>query len=145
MKVIDFQRKGNIVRLFLGKDDLKDWGGDDWNDAPYEHNAGGVYPEYITGYLDFAVPFNGIVLEPADGMCNSPWSKDDMKNGKCPMLIILLENDGAIWDEDFSCVLANRKTKKIYMGDPVEKVKELLNKIAFGGVVEEQDGGENGT
>lgn len=43
MKIIDFERKGNLVRFYLGDDDLHDWSGDDWNDTPYEYNAGQVY------------------------------------------------------------------------------------------------------
>ena len=35
MKVIDFERKGNVIRFYLGKDDLTEWWGDDWNDTPY--------------------------------------------------------------------------------------------------------------
>lgn len=45
MKIIDFERKGNLVRFYLGDDDLEEWYGDDWNDTPYEHNAGQVYDE----------------------------------------------------------------------------------------------------
>ena len=40
MKIIDFAKKGNVVRFFLGKDDLKEWWGDDWDDCPYEHKYG---------------------------------------------------------------------------------------------------------
>lgn len=43
MKIIDFERKGNLVRFYLGDDDLVEWYGDDWNDTPYEHNAERVY------------------------------------------------------------------------------------------------------
>ena len=40
-EIIDFERKGNVVRFYLGKNG-EQWG-DDWDDAPYEHNAGKVY------------------------------------------------------------------------------------------------------
>lgn len=30
MKIIDFERKGNLVRFYLGDDDLVEWYGDDW-------------------------------------------------------------------------------------------------------------------
>lgn len=45
MKVIDFSRKGNVIRLYLGDDTDKDYWGDDWND-PID-NAGPVYSDYI--------------------------------------------------------------------------------------------------
>ena len=41
MKLIDFERKGNLVRLYLGDD--ANFTGDDWDDYPYEHNASLVY------------------------------------------------------------------------------------------------------
>ena len=57
MKIIDFSKKGNVVRFYLGEDNCKDYWGDDWNDFPYEHNAGCVYDEYIAGIVDIAFPF----------------------------------------------------------------------------------------
>ena len=47
MKIIDFDKKGNVVRFYLGEDVCNDYWGDDWNDAPYEHNAGTVYNRYV--------------------------------------------------------------------------------------------------
>ena len=41
--IIDVATYGNIIKLFLSKTKNKDIWGDDWNDAPYEHNAGEVY------------------------------------------------------------------------------------------------------
>ena len=66
MKIIDFEKKGNLVRFWLGTDDCSDYWGDDWDDAPYEHNAGYVYSEYVTGYIDYVFPFETLVLEPCD-------------------------------------------------------------------------------
>ena len=79
MKIIDFARKGNLVRFFLGADDCLDYTGDDWNDAPYDCNAENVYEEYVTGYRDIGFQFDSLVLEPCDGFLNTPYSKDDMK------------------------------------------------------------------
>ena len=77
MKIIDFEKKGNVVRFYLGEQ-TENWGwtnpeykdytgktptwlkpsdryyGDDWDDKPYEHNAGTVYGEFIKGYKDIA-------------------------------------------------------------------------------------------
>lgn len=39
MKIIGWNRKGNVVRFALGDDNLEYWSGDDWNSSPYEHNA----------------------------------------------------------------------------------------------------------
>ena len=46
LKIIDFEKKGNVVRFYYGKDSLKEWYGDDWDDRPYEHNAGEVYHRF---------------------------------------------------------------------------------------------------
>lgn len=37
MKIIDFERKGNLVRFYLGDDDLAEWYGDDWNEIGRAH------------------------------------------------------------------------------------------------------------
>lgn len=87
MKIIDFERKGNLVRFYLGDDDLVEWYGDDWDDTPYEYNAERVYDEYIKGYCDMMFPFDDLVLEPCCGTCNSGWCKDDMVAQKVPCII----------------------------------------------------------
>lgn len=43
MKIIYWEKKGNVVRFYLCAADLKDWGGDDWSNTTYEHNAGGLF------------------------------------------------------------------------------------------------------
>ena len=50
--------------------------GDDWNDAPWEHNAERPY-SYITRvvYLDSYLELPGF------NMINSPWSVDDINKG----------------------------------------------------------------
>lgn len=104
MKTIDFALKGNVARIFLGKDDLERWWGDDWNDTPYEHNAGEVYDQFVAGHVDVAFPFEAIVLEPSDGEINSRWCKDDMRDGKVPMFAVLTEPDKIpdAWNYEYS-------------------------------------------
>jgi len=77
-EIIDFERKGNLIRLYLGKNG-EQWG-DDWDDMPYEHNAGRVYEEYVKGYYDIAIDFDYEVEEPHLflDLDNSPYSKKDM-------------------------------------------------------------------
>lgn len=109
MKAIDFEVKGNVVRIFLGQDDLDRWWGDDWDDAPYEHNAGMVYDEYVAGHIDVAFPFDAIVLEPCDGEINSPWSKQDMQEGRVPMLAVLASPPADRWryEDSFSALMGH--------------------------------------
>lgn len=52
MKIIDFEKKGNVVRFYLGADDCFDYWGDDWNDAPYDCNGGNVYHNFVIGHKD---------------------------------------------------------------------------------------------
>jgi hypothetical protein len=62
---------------------LKDQWGDDWNDAPYEHNAGNPYPwrEKLPPYeVDF-VFFDGDLNPPCYGQHNSPWSVAQINAG----------------------------------------------------------------
>ena len=112
MKIIDFKRKGNVIRFFLGEK-TKDWGwtrpdykdytgktpdwlkpsdiyyGDDWNDRPYEHNAGKVYEQFVKGHIDVNCKYDDLVLEPCSGELNSIYSKDDMRDRKVPCIIIV--------------------------------------------------------
>ena len=119
LKVIDFERKGNVVRLYLGVD--TDYWGDDWDDVPYEHNAGTVYNEYVRGYVDVAFPFNMLVREPSDDWTgNSRWSKDDMKKRKVPCIVVTDDNDS--WDDRFSTAMADESSRKIYFGDKAENL-----------------------
>lgn len=145
MQIIDFERKGNVVRFYLGEK-TEDWGwtrsnytrpdgsipdwlkpsdkyyGDDWDDRPYEHNAGRVYDEFIKGYIDMAFNFDDLVLEPCDGEFNSSWSKEDMVARRIPCLIIVpkelhkdLFRDNFIdWagSDDY-------RIKKYYFGDKI--------------------------
>lgn len=120
MKIIDFKRKGNVIRFFLGEK-TKDWGwtrpdykdytgktpdwlkpsdiyyGDDWNDRPYEHNAGQVYDKFVKGHIDVNCKYDDLVLEPSSGELNSSYSKDDMRDRKVPCIIIVPKE---VIDED---------------------------------------------
>ena len=111
-KLIDIATKGNVVRLYLGEKTEK-WGwtnpdykdssgetpdwlepkdrfyGDDWDDVPYEHNAGPVYPWFVKGTLDISFPFDSILLEPKDGSINSRYSMDDIAARKVPALLVI--------------------------------------------------------
>ena len=92
MKIIDFFKYGNTVKLYYGEDNCNDYWGDDWDDAPYEHNAGEVYSEYVKGFAEFAFPLDFAILEPCNGFLNSPYSKEDMMNRKIPCITILNAN-----------------------------------------------------
>ena len=58
--------------------------GDDWNDVPYEHNAGEPYGDFIR--LGFHDGTGSGYLRPCEFHCNSPWSVDDINAGAAPWL-----------------------------------------------------------
>lgn len=121
MKIIDFEKKGNVVRFHLGQDDLKKWWGDDWNDAPYEHNAETVSEEYECGHKDVSFPFDWLVLEPCDGAYNSEYSKEDMMKRRVPCIIAVPpELQEKSWDTSFAYWVGADGISKWYFGDKME-------------------------
>ena len=120
-QIIDFEKKGNLVRFYLGENG-KQWG-DDWDDAPYDCNAGTVYSEYVKEIKDVAFPFESIVLEPCDGVTNCQYSKQDMIKRKVPCLIVVppeIASECAWRDCDFYYWATNDNVKKYYFGDEME-------------------------
>lgn len=145
MQIIDFEKKGNVVRFYLGEK-TSEWGwtrsdykqlhngqlktpdwlkpsdiyyGDDWDDRPYEHNAGKVYSEFIKGYVDVAFDFDDLVLEPCDGdFYNSAYCKEDMVNRIVPCIIVVpksIVKDN--WSTDFTYWIGCEGIKRYYFGD----------------------------
>ena len=88
MQIIDLAKKGNLVRFYLG-DTSKNYYGDDWDDRPFEHNAGTVYDEFILGQKDVAFDFDDVLITPDAGYLNSPYSKDDLKARVVPALVVI--------------------------------------------------------
>ena len=132
MKIIDFEKKGNTVRFALANRDDDYWG-DDWDDSPYEDNAGPVYERFVDGYADFGFGFSVSVLEPSQAYSGS-YSKQDMKEKKIPCLIIASKRSLIYsglpeweWDDFSSCLNSNiPNVIKIYFGDSIRKVESQL-------------------
>lgn len=116
-----------MVRFFLGKDNDEEYGGDDWNDTPYESNAGSVYEQYVTGTVDLAFPFDALVLEPCSDVINSRYCKDDMKAGIVPCVIVvptdLAKNS---WQTSFDYWVSSKDILKFYFNDRMEPSSETL-------------------
>ena len=99
----------NGYAWFTTQELSKQWG-DDWNDAPYEHNAGSpyVYEDmiYILGegrvpnpeprYEVVSVPFNGRDLQTPDCLCgsNSPFSVEMINKGAIAWLSTATYSNG---------------------------------------------------
>lgn len=96
MKIGDFEKRGNVIRLYFVEDDCNDYWGDDWDDKPYEHNAGTIYDEFVVGTMDVGFSLEYELIEPADDYRyggNSPFCKEDFKNTKAPFVIVRLDPD----------------------------------------------------
>ncbi len=120
MKIIDFETKGNVIRFALGADDCNDYWGDDWNDAPYEHNAGPVYDRYVTEYATILVPFDHTVCDMEHDwhyQDNSGYSKEDFKLGKAPCIVIDMFSD---WDANYSNAVLKKDSIRFFFNDPLE-------------------------
>ena len=130
MKIIDFELLGNVVKFYLGKDDLQEFYGDDWDDAPYDCNAGEVYDEFVSGVREIAFPSNWVLLEPKDDSRyyreNCPFCKDDFVARKAPCVIAVKIKDGGWrWETEgcFSQYAAADNpcdVVKFYIGDKME-------------------------
>ena len=106
-EIIDWERKGNLVKFYLGKNG-KQWG-DDWDDVPWEYNAGRVYDKYIEGYKTIAFPFEYNIYEPRHSC-----SKRDLINRIVPCLVASkrhFTNFQDAWEDE--------DTIKFYFGDRV--------------------------
>lgn len=119
MKIIGWERKGNIVRFALGEDALDYWSGDDWNDTPYEHNAVSMPLFGVEEYADVAFGYDVSVLEAQDDWHyhgNSPFCMDDFKNRKAPILAIDVTGE----EKFYSLGVNKEDVYGIFMGDRFE-------------------------
>jgi len=125
--IIDFEKKGNVVRFYIG-DINKDYWGDDWNDRPYEHNAGTVYQQYVEKTVDIAFPFDCDVLEPQDDWHyrgNSPFCKEDFKDRKAPCIVVVPYEENTWNDNCYSECCADENAIKFFYGDGLEVLENL--------------------
>lgn len=131
MKIIDFAKKGNVVRFYLGEDNLKEYYGDDWDDKPYEHNAGKVYEEYISGHVDIAFPFDWLVMEPSEDWTyssNSPFSKEDFVKRQAPCIVVVPTFTEGYDDNyylGYSYWVCSDNALKFYFGDTDKQLRNL--------------------
>nr|DAY48154.1 MAG TPA: hypothetical protein [Caudoviricetes sp.] len=122
----------SLMLYFTEKDPKEQWG-DDWDDAPYEHNAGTPYTD------DYRQPEQGvengrgiypkieikkIYIEPSDwkthfftprtGTINSPYSVEDINKGATPWLVVKV-------DKTIKAIFDARTTYEEFL----EKVRKL--------------------
>ena len=136
MKVIDIERKGNVLRIYFGKDDLKSWYGDDWNDYPYEDNAGPVYEEFVQAYIDAYIPFDWDIVEACNYLQDEDYyfkkehCKNDFKDGIIPFLYLVPTNK--YYDVTFLTQKELQKSNKVQhicFTDTLERVREVVRHV----------------
>lgn len=95
----------------------KQWG-DDWDDAPYEHNAGEPYDDenITTAYVEDSSYSNlGMLITPCYGHQNSPYSVEDINlEKKIPWLRIKKKDN------------KNQEYIDIYAGASLEEVIQVI-------------------
>ena len=139
MKILDFECFGNIVKLYLGETTVGIFG-DDWDDTPYEHNAGTVYDRFYSKTVEIAFPLSTSVFEPCYGYLNSPYCKNDMLFRKVPFLMFGDVEDAWTYG-NFGDLLREVPTlNKLYIGDDWEDV--LVKYGDFFTIVEDKQDSE---
>lgn len=116
LQIIDWECKGNLIKLYLGKNG-EQWG-DDWDDAPYDCNAGEVYNRYVEKVKYFYIPWKYWVFEP-DNFLDVYIAKEDLIKRRFP----ILEIRDADWGGNF---IAN-----IHMGDTLEQLPEIFKECVY--------------
>ena len=124
------------------EDVYEDAFGDDWNDTPYEHNAGIVSDRFED--VEIVVkPHGGIsVTYPHEGHCNSDWCRDDMKTGIVPLAVTVpdsvVERYGDDWrlesgydgETCYEYVVGMKGANRVYFGDMLFPVLGAIRKCA---------------
>ena len=130
-KIIDFERKGNVIRFYLGKK-IAGWGwtkpgrgkpsdtfyGYKWDVAPYKHNAWSVDPQFVYGHYDIYVPFDFVVAEPSDY-----WDKNE--NGPVRISKNALVNREMPAIEIYDNPICQYSLCEFYIGDELEKITSV--------------------
>lgn len=121
LEIIDIIDRGNLLEIKLGKNKTQ-WG-DDWDDTPYEYNAGEVYDKYVSqtaiGYYDTS--YKVITYAKYHVGDNSDMSMADFVDRQNPMFYVINQNEP--W----------KTVDKIYLGDTLSDHKLLK-------IIETKDG-----
>ena len=104
----------------------------DWNDAPYEHNAGYPYADHRRDdervqHDLVRIGFSADLYKPCDSHVNSPYSVEDINDGKVPWLSSWAREDYVPETTIFAgCKIKNFIEKIESCGGEVYLPKKLL-------------------
>lgn len=133
LKVVDFERldSNRIKFYFSDRDNITDVNGDDWNDKPYNLNAGLVYEEFIDKVYTLPINPQAIILEPCDVVGNNvDISKKDLLNGTIPCLLVIPPKVfGRSQIKEFDFWLNSTDSVKIYLGDTLRTIQNKLKDV----------------
>lgn len=120
LKIIDFEVHGSQLVLYLGKPETKEYWGDDWDDTPYEHNAGTVYERFVEDIITLNLDIEDYVKEPASFTINSRFCKEDFQRGEYPFAVIITEPEYSF--NNFHDMIHQPNAIVLYFNDPVSKI-----------------------
>lgn len=127
LKIIDFDDSyGYVLKFFLGKKTEKNYYGDDWDDAPYEHNAGLVYDEYVEKTIEIPIATDCIILYADYDYINSPYCKLDFKARKTPFLVVSKNTDEK-YNLNFDEECKNPNNAVIFFEEEIQDVLKKLD------------------
>lgn len=125
-KLVYVKREDRFIKVYFINLSETDAYGDDWDDAPYEHNAGEPYYDDDEGVkikcfiIDDAYYY---IHPPCDGYLNSPYSVEDINYRKeAPWLTFKK------WDDKRKDFFS---AGFLYAGEPMSKFLELWKELGF--------------
>lgn len=128
-EIIDFYCKGNVVKLYLGKNGTQT--GEYWNYKDYKAMAGPVESQYIKSIVDLYIPFDDTILEPSQCYDDHDiaYRKDDMKEKTIPCLIIVPAKTYCDYYccTDFELYRTEPTAIKLYFGDVIMNELDVIN------------------
>ena len=150
LKLIDFYKnedRHHKVKLYFGDTECENYWGDDWNDTPYEHNAGPVYNEFILK-TETIYTTTEIILEPCDiPDCNSGWCKKDFKKRLTPCILVVpmsvIEEYDKIYGDypTYTQAIGHPMVRRLYLGDSYSQVMNNINYTEPTGIPKREESG----
>lgn len=126
LKIIDFKKSSSVIIFFLGKKDLTEYYGDDWDDIPYKDNAGTIYGEYVEKVL-IAYYSNNYQIAEADDIFDACYSKLDMK---AKIVAACAVGECSNWfDGDMSYIAKTPKSVLFFFDDLAIKILKNKNNV----------------
>lgn len=101
--------------------------GDDWDDRPYEYNAGPPYEEF--DIVEYIIPdcLNQYIKYPCDGYTNSPYSVESINHGGGAWVTIEIDNIGTQLHAGIDYDTAKKRIE-VMLNHLLNKIEEEIKK-----------------